>query len=65
MLDDRSQRRSPKAEALKRWPKATCVRVEGAGFVVLSNEEGQPRHLGEGRSAWDAWMWAEIQPRKE
>jgi len=65
MLDGRSMRRSPKAEAIKIWPSATCKRVDGAGYVVLSRESGQPKFLGEGRTAWAAWMRAEIHPRND
>lgn len=65
MLDDRSMRRAPKEGALKVWPKAVCRKVEGAGYVILSCEPGQPKFIGEGRSAWAAWMSAEIQPRNE
>lgn len=64
MLDDRTNRRSPKAEALKRWPNATCGKCLNIGYVVSSNEAGQPRYIGEGRSAWAAWMNAEIAERK-
>ena len=63
MLDDRTMRRAPKTETLKIWPNATCQKVEGAGYVVLSCEHDQPKFIGEGRTAWAAWMDAEIRPR--
>ncbi|WP_300500693.1 hypothetical protein [Marinobacter sp.] len=65
MLDDRTLRRAPKAETLKIWPNATCQKVTGAGFVILSRECDQPKFIGEGRSAWAAWMDAETHPRNE
>lgn len=65
MLDDRTLRRAPKAEALKIWPNATCQKVNGVGFVVLSQERGQPKFIGEGRTAWSAWMDAEVHPRSD
>lgn len=64
MLDDRTNRRAPRAGARKRWPKATCHQARGLGYYVLSNEPGQSTRIGEGRSAWAAWMEAEIAPRK-
>jgi len=65
MLDDRTMRRAPKAETLKNWPNATCQKVDGSGYVVLSREAGQPKFIDEGRTAWAAWMNAEIHPRND
>lgn len=64
MFDDRTNRRSPKIEALKIWPYAECGKCLDLGYVVTSNEVGQPRYIGIGRSAWSAWMDAEVAERK-
>jgi hypothetical protein len=56
---------SPKEETLRRWPHATCHKVEDLGFVVRSNEPRQPVYIGDGRNAWSAWREASVQPRQE
>lgn len=65
MFDERTNRRKPKQETLKKWPNATCRQAGETGYVVLSNESGQQKIIGEGRSSWQAWMWAEIAERAE
>ena len=58
MLDDRTMRRSPKAEVLKSYPDAECSYFPGIGRYIVEIGGGE-KGIGFGRNAWAAWMDAE------
>jgi len=59
MLDDRTIRHSPKAEVLKVHSDAKCLFFSEIGSYIVEIGEGE-RGIGFGRSAWAAWMDAEL-----
>ena len=59
MLDDRTRRHSPKAEVLKVHSDAKCLFFSEIGSYIVEIGEGE-RGIGFGRSAWAAWMDAEL-----